>query len=527
MIRHLIAGLSHAGLKPGDCVCIHSFNSITYPILFLAIVGAGGVFAGTNPSYTHHELSHTLRISRARFILAEYDLVPSMREAMKALNIPASHLFILDPPDEALPTMPFGTPDLLIYSHQSHSWRTLLCHGTANWTRWDSAARSKDTTAAFFFSSGTTGLPKATQITHTNLIGQHTLVYGPHPRAYPISVVMSIPLFHIGLGPLTHVSQLKDGRTAYIMRRFELEAFLKLHATFHITECLIVPPIVNAIVMSGFADPSDSRYRPDCSLRSLRHGLVGAAPQGPVMQKRLQKLMAPGATLGQLWGMTEITCIVTHVRPGMNSEELDYFGSVGTPVPNLELKIVDEEGKDVSHVPEVRGEICVRGPTVTKGYFENDEANRETFDEEGYIRSGDIGYVDEKTGLWYIVDRRKELIKVRGFQVAPPEIEAVLLTHPGIADAAVIGVKVRVETGEWDERPRAYVVRKAAEESGVVEVQEEEVKEVVASRLAKYKALDGGVRFVDSIPKNASGKILKRILRDWARDEKAKSSARL
>ena len=236
--------------------------------------------------------------------------------------------------------------------------------------------------------------------------------------------------------------------------------------------------------------------------------------------------MTPGATLGQLWGMTEITCIVTHVRPGTSSEELDYFGSVGTPVPNLELKIVDEEGKDVSHVPEARGEICVRGPTVTKGYFENEEANKETFDEEGYIRSGDIGYVDGKTGLWYIVDRSKELIKVRGFQVAPPEIEAVLLTHPGIADAAIIGVRARVETGERDERPRAYVVRKAAEE-GAVEVQEEDVKELVASRLAKYKALDGGVRFVDSIPKNASGKILKRILRDWAKDDMAKSSAKL
>jgi acyl-CoA synthetase (AMP-forming)/AMP-acid ligase II len=225
--------------------------------------------------------------------------------------------------------------------------------------------------------------------------------------------------------------------------------------------------------------------------------------------------------------MTEITCIVTHVKPGTRSEEVDYFGSVGTPVPNLELKIVDEDGKDVSHVPEVRGEICVRGPTVMKGYFENEEANRETFDEEGYIRSGDIGYVDSTTGLWYIVDRRKELIKVRGNQVAPPEIEGVLLSHPGIADAAVIGVKMRVEGGpvgyEWDERPRAYVVKKA----GGGELQEEEVKEWVVARLARYKALDGGVRFVDSIPKNASGKILKRILRDWAKEEKGKPALKL
>lgn len=447
---------------------------------------------------------------------------------MKTVNIPTSRLFILDAPDEAPPRMPFETPDLLTYSYQSQSWRTLLCHGTAPWTRFDSPALSKETTAAFFFSSGTTGLPKATQITHANLVAQHTLVYTPHPRPYHISAVLCIPLFHIGIGPLTHVSMLKDGRTAYIMRRFELESFLKLHAQFQVTECLIVPPIVNAIVMSGLADPTDRRYREGCSLRSLRHGLVGAAPLGPVMQRRLQSLMAPGATLGQLWGMTEITCIVTHVRPGTKSEDVDYFGSVGTPVPNLELKIVDEDGKDVSHVPEVRGEICVRGPTVMKGYFENEEANREAFDDEGYIRSGDIGYVDSKTGLWYIVDRRKELIKVRGFQVAPPEIEGVLLSHPGIADAAVIGVKMRVEGGpagyEWDERPRAYVVRKA----GTVQVQEEEVKDWVLARLARYKTLDAGVRFVDAIPRNASGKILKRILRDWAKEEKkARSTSRL
>ena len=225
--------------------------------------------------------------------------------------------------------------------------------------------------------------------------------------------------------------------------------------------------------------------------------------------------------------MTEITCTVTHVRPGTRVEEVDYFGSVGTPVPNLELKIVDEEGKDVSHVPEVRGEICVRGPTVVKGYYENEEANREAFDDEGYIKSGDIGYADPKTGLWYIVDRRKELIKVRGFQVAPAEIEGVLLSHPGIADAAVIGVKMRAEGApdgaEWDERPRTYVVRHAEG----VKVQEDEVKEWVAARLAKYKALDGGVRFVQSIPKNASGKILKRTLREWAKEEKTQSSSKL
>ena len=163
------------------------------------------------------------------------------------------------------------------------------------------------------------------------------------------------------------------------------------------------------------------------------------------MQRRLQGLMAPRTTLGQLWGMTELTCIATHVKPGPNSEEVDYFRAVGAPTPNVELKIVDEDGRGVSHGPNVRGETCVRGPTVMKGYFENEKANKETFDDEEYIRSGDIGYVDNKTGLRYIVDRRKELIKGKSFQVAPPEVEGVLLSRPGIADVVVIGVKMRVE----------------------------------------------------------------------------------
>jgi 4-coumarate--CoA ligase len=237
--------------------------------------------------------------------------------------------------------------------------------------------------------------------------------------------LLCIPLFHIGIGPLTHVSQLKDGRTAYIMRRFDVERFLKLHASFQITECLLVPPIINAIVMSGLADPTDRRYRVDCSLWSPRHGLAGAAPLGAAMQKRFHSLMAPGASFGQLWGY-DGNHRHRHTCEAWYQERRGRL-----------FRLCGQAGA------ELGAENCG----------------------EGYIKSGDIGYVDSKTGLWYIVDRRKERIKVRGFQVAPPEIEGVLLSHPGIADAAVIGVRTMVAGGpagyEWDERPRAYVVKKA------------------------------------------------------------------
>lgn len=187
-----------------------------------------------------------------------------------------------------------------------------------------------------------------------------------------------------------------------------------------------------------------------------------------------------------------------------------------TKTPN---RIIDDNGNDISAY-DVRGEMCIRGPTVISGYFENPAANALSFDSEDFFKTGDIVYCDSKSKKWYIVDRKKELIKVRGFQVAPPELESVLLSHPLIVDAAVIGVKAAN-----DEMPRAYVVRRPVKEAeGLDEVA---VKRYCAERLARYKELSGGVRFVDAIPKNASGKILKRVLRDMAKEEADGERARL
>jgi len=211
----------------------------------------------------------------------------------------------------------------------------------------------------------------------------------------------------------------------------------------------------------------------------------------------------------QVWGMTEASCIVTRFE----YPEDDLTGSIGRPMPNIDMKIVDDDGKDITGY-DVRGEMCIRGPTIIPGYFENPEANKTTFDRDGFYHTGDIGYCDGQTKLWYIVDRKKELIKVRAFQVAPPEVEAVLLDHPNIVDAAVIGVPSR---NEGSELPRAYVTRRPGTDPK--QLTEEMVKEYVKPKLTRYKWLDGGVRFVDAIPKNASGKILKRILREEAKKE--------
>jgi len=176
-------------------------------------------------------------------------------------------------------------------------------------------------------------------------------------------------------------------------------------------------------------------------------------------------------------------------------------------------RLIDESGKNISAY-NVRGELCVRGPTVTPGYYKNQEANAQSFDDEGWFKTGDIAYCDRETRKWYIVDRRKELIKVRGFQVAPPELEAVLLSHPQVIDAAVIGITIPGATTEF---PRAYVVRRQTTDGE--KVTEEELRKYVLDRLARYKELTGGVKFVGSIARNPSGKILKRVLREDAKKE--------
>ncbi|OAX83177.1 hypothetical protein ACJ72_02468 [Emergomyces africanus] len=482
IIRQLIAGLRAAGFKEGDCLNIHSFNDIYYSMIFLAAIGAGGVFAGTNPGYTQFELAHHIKTAKVSFLISEPEILDNLVAAAGDNNIPSSNIWIFNTQGRPLPA-----------GHKS--WTELLKHGEADWVRFDDPETCKNTTAARLFSSGTTGLPKAAVISHHNLIGQHTMVEAKRTIDYQISRVVSVPCFHAAAVPSTHVSALKGGHTLYIMRRFELLPFLEATDKYNITDVSTVPPMAVAIVKSPYAKKP--------YLKKARNGSVGAAPLDKGVQAAFRSLMGPGANYNQVWGMTETTCIATM----FNSSESDDTGSVGRPVASLEMKLIDDNGKNISAYG-VRGEICVRGPTVIKGYFENPAANAESFDGQ-WFKTGDIGYCDEKTKKWYIVDRKKELIKVRGFQVAPPELEAVLLSHPLIMDAAVIGVSFKGEEKEKIERPRLMCQK----------LTEKDIQQFAGAKLAKYKFLTGGVKFVDAIPKNASGKILKRLLREEAKKE--------
>ncbi|KIW86931.1 uncharacterized protein Z519_12396 [Cladophialophora bantiana CBS 173.52] len=494
IIRKLAAGFHAAGVIPGDCVCVHSFNNIYYPMLFLGIVAAGAIFAGTNPAYTHFELAHHFKTSRTRFIIAEPDLLLAVVSAAKECDISKNNIWAFDIQNE---TIPAGFS----------SWRALLGHGEKDWIRFDDEQVSKGTTAARLFSSGTTGLPKAAALSHYNLIAQHTLVNETYPIPYEPRRLLYLPLFHAAMVPVAHVTPLRSGDLSYILRRFEMAPFLSSIQKYQLTEMIFVPPVAVAVLKYPFLH--------NYSLKSIKVVVCGAGPLDKEHQKSLQTILGPETSFTQVWGMTETSCVASKFY----YPERDDTGSVGRMMPNLDVKLIDDSGNDITAF-DIPGELCIRGPTIISGYFNSPHATKDSIDGEGYFKTGDVMYCTTKTGKWYIIDRKKELIKVRGFQVAPAEIEGVLLSHPQILDAAVIGVRKQNEPDV--EMPKAYVVRRPGADDAVLT--EEIVKSFCRERLAKYKELSGGVSFIDAIPRNATGKALKRILRDLAKDETGNSS---
>ncbi|GIZ39510.1 hypothetical protein CKM354_000289200 [Cercospora kikuchii] len=475
VIRQLAAGFQHIGLQAQETVCIHAFNSINYPVLVNGIVAAGGVFTGSNPAYTLHELIHHLRTSKTKFVIVEPELLPTFLEAAEHVSVDRDRIFA--------------------FSETSYndvrSWTELRKHGEKDWPRFNDQRTARATLAALLFSSGTTGLPKAAMLSHYNFVAQCTVLGDMKGVGWQKRRLIALPMFHASTVPSVHFNPLYTGDTMYIARRFELESFMRDTEGYGVTDISLVPPIINRILSSPF--------RHKYSLKGIRNAQSGAAPLDPATQARFKELLPESTPLTQVWGMTETvaTCCMTPYTDGH-----EITGSVGKMAPNIDIKLCDDDGNDIT-ANNVRGEICIRGPVVIAGYFHNGEANKRDWDSDGFFHTGDIAYRDGETKLWYIVDRKKELIKVRGFQVAPSEIEGVLVSHPDISDAGVIGV---LHNGE--EQPRAYVVSATKDRSGI--------ESYLAEKLAKYKQCTGGIVFVDEIPKTASGKILRRTLREWA-----------
>ncbi|KIW82948.1 hypothetical protein Z517_02191 [Fonsecaea pedrosoi CBS 271.37] len=496
LIRHLIAGFRSRKLERGDCVCIHAFNNLYYSCICLALIGAGFTWTGTNPGYTEYELQHHLKASKSKLVIAQPELYDGILSAARSCNISPEDVLRFD--------------SLSLGEVSSTSWQTLLQHGEQDWIRFDDMVTAQSTPACILFSSGTTGLPKAACLSHHNLVAQHTLLHEQtNISLSQVKRILCLPFFHAAMAIMAHITPLRSGHIAYVMTRFQLEDFLRFTEQYEVTELFVVPPVIVSILQS----PLTAKY----SLKSLRSGMTGGAKIDLLSQQRFTALMHPDGCINPCYGMTEISCIgACHPWPAVDTD-----GSIGYFLPNLEVKLVDDDGHEVKAYNKT-GEIWIRGPTVIKGYLDNPEANSSSFS-AGWFRTGDVAYCDQTTKKWYIVDRKKELIKVRGFQVAPPELEAVLMSHPLIADAAVIGVPSSDPVD--GELPRAYIVRKSDRRDVGETLNEDGVKQYVAARLAKYKQLGGGVVFVPALPKTASGKYLKRHLRELYKQEMASSSS--
>ncbi|KAF9890533.1 hypothetical protein FE257_005938 [Aspergillus nanangensis] len=483
-VSKLVAGFRAAGLVKGDCVLVNSLADIDYSIVFLAIIAAGGIWTGSNPFYTEKEAKSQLSVTKPKFILSEEEYLDRLLPVVKECGIPATNIFIFDhrsPPKRA----------------DMRSWRVLLDKGEAEWYRISDEPTAKATIAAYVMSSGTTGLPKAVQVSHYNFVAEQTVGFEAETRNFEVRRLLCLPQYATAAIYSNHVCPLRGGEVSYVMPRFQTESFIRNIEKFQISELTFMPPMIVSVLNSPLCTAS--------KFQSVRYVHGGGAAISKSLQGRMKAFLPAETPFSQIWGMSE-TCGIAIC---LFHPEHDTTGSIGRLVPNLEAKLIDDNGNEIAEFNR-SGELCIRGPTVMVGYLNNPEATAVTIDQDGWLQTGDICYCDEKTKKWYIVDRKKELIKVQGFQVAPAELEGILLNHPDIADAAVVGVN---SPSGATELPVAFVIRRP----GASQLQEQDVVGFVASQVISYKRLKGGVHFVESIPKSASGKVLKNQLRQQAK----------
>ncbi|EPB77084.1 AMP-binding enzyme [Ancylostoma ceylanicum] len=489
---HSVANfLSKRGHGHLDVCCQVMQNCIEYAVFYLGALLCGGAISGVSAMFTTYELERQFVDSHCKVVITDEAHLNKVLLATKRCPEVKTIICIRSPGStHALP------PAVV-------SWDDVIKTPVSALPKYN---YSPDDMALLPYSSGTTGSPKGVVLTHRNFTTMLDIV-NSHFDNHIVSklgdsdwdyhnenLLLMLPFYHIyGFGLMNQT--LITGTTGIVFAKFDPTVFLNAIQTYKPKMLMLVPPILLLLTKH----PMTSNY----DLSSLQFVLTGAAPAGKDLCDEFLNKYKHVRYLAQAYGMTE--CGMASHLPPLDSRS--NFLTVGTLISTFEQKIISTSTGNEVPIGE-RGEICVRSPTIMKGYLNRPEATAEMIDSEGWLHTGDIGFVDEK-GQTFIVDRLKELIKVKGLQVAPAELEDILLSHKEIHDAAVIGVPDE-KTGE---KPRAYVV------SASKNLTEADVKRFVEEKVSTYKFLTGGVVFVKEIPKSPSGKILRRFLRDRAAAE--------
>lgn len=469
-----IAGaLAARGVGVGDVVGLLSPNVPAFAAVFHGILRAGATATTVNALYTAEDIAKQLEDSKATFFFTVSPLLPHAKEAAAAVGIPDDRLVVLDGAE--------GHPSL----------RDLLAENApAPEVSFDPATHL----AVLPYSSGTTGRPKGVMLTHTNLVANVCQIKSPIRIDPDDRILAVLPFFHIyGMTVLLNAA-LFNRASLVTMPKFDLPEFLRIVSEQKCTYVFIAPPVAVALAKHPLVDQYD--------LSSVHTVFSGAAPLDRALGNAVAARL--GWKVRQGYGMSEMSP-VSHAIP-FDGDDVP-LDSVGPTIANMECKLVDPTtGEEVEYptgegVSEP-GELWCKGPNVMVGYLGNPQATAETLDADGFLHTGDIATVDA-AGNVTIVDRLKELIKYKGYQVPPAELEALLLTHPKIADVAVIGVL----DDEGEEVPKAFVVRQPD-----ADLTEAEVVEFVAERVSPHKKVRQ-VQFIDIVPKSAAGKILRKDLR--------------
>jgi long-chain acyl-CoA synthetase len=464
--------LQALGVKQGERVCLLMTNRPEFVIACYAIARIGAVFSPINPAYKEREIAYQLANTGATTIVAQHNLLP-MVEAVK------------DQAPVLKQVISVGPENLYAGTHHLSFADLLKAQPTAR----PGVDVALSDLVALPFSSGTTGLSKGVMLTHRNRVSISVQFASAMHVTEEDRFLLFLPLYH-AYGIALMDSALSAGATIVLMERFTPGVCVHLIAQHHITLLPVVPPVLMALL----AWPDLQQY----DLSSVRYAMSAAAPLAPSVARAFQQLTR--VRVLQSYGLTEVG--PSHLNP-IDNDELNVLESIGLPIFNTEQKVVDiETGVKELTVGEV-GELCIRSPQVMAGYWKAPGATASAL-RDGWFYTGDIGFIDAR-GYVFLQDRKKELIKYKGWSIAPAELEALLLEHPAVADAAVIGIPDE-EAGEV---PKAFVVRTADSPA----VTADELVQFAAGHLAHYKTLHE-IAFIEAIPRSPSGKILRRVLKE-------------